>query len=171
MSVDKIVGTIEKLSKGFDVRQEERGRLLADLAEWLYRAHVRELLERVASAWDTLEEPTDAEVVAALSDMSLDAPPRDRVVSVITDLFASAARSVEAGLSPEVYEVVVENRSWTPAEHEEYLRLLHLTEELLKEADPDLCQVRKTFWEDLAGRELTPEAKKRIEETLGGSSP
>ena len=34
MSVKKIAETIEKLSRDFDVRQEERGRLLTDLAEW-----------------------------------------------------------------------------------------------------------------------------------------
>ncbi len=35
MSVKKIAETIERLSRDFDVRQEERGRLLTDLVEWL----------------------------------------------------------------------------------------------------------------------------------------
>lgn len=52
----------------------------------LYRVHVRELLERVI-AYEALEPGTDAECLAAMSHMSLQAPPDQDFTAAMHVLF------------------------------------------------------------------------------------
>jgi hypothetical protein len=59
---------------------------LRPLAEQVYRAHVRELLERVAAGQDT-RPGTDAEVLAAMSQGSLVAPPTELWAHLMERLF------------------------------------------------------------------------------------
>jgi hypothetical protein len=66
--------------------------LLNDKSDVMYRAHCRELLERVA-AGENVAEPTNAELMAAFSVVSLATPLTDAATfaSEVTSLRAEAA--------------------------------------------------------------------------------
>jgi hypothetical protein len=62
--------------------------LLGDKSDSLYRAHCRELLERVVAGED-VAEPTDAELMAAFSVVSLATPLTDAATFAYVQLFQS----------------------------------------------------------------------------------
>lgn len=75
--------------------------------EYVYRAHARELLERVHADEDC-RPPTDVEIVCALSDASLPAPLDTAAVTLYMRLFARVfpGRTPFAGLDESAYEHV-----------------------------------------------------------------
>ena len=60
--------------------------LLGGFSDDLYRVHCRELLERIVTG-DSVDVPTDAEVMVALSEMSLRAPLSQDAAALYVTLF------------------------------------------------------------------------------------
>jgi hypothetical protein len=72
--------------------------LLDGKADVMYRAHCRELLERVATGED-VAEPTDAELMAAFSVVSLATPLTDAATFAYVQLFQSVFDDIPPGLA------------------------------------------------------------------------
>lgn len=70
--------------------------------EEMYRKHVQELLERVARGQDTTA-PTGVEMLAALSQMSLIAPPGPAQAGLMVRLFQRLFPGVDDGSCSEPY--------------------------------------------------------------------
>lgn len=87
-------------------------RILSDKPLDLYRGHTQELVERVA-AGDDLSEPTNAEVCAFITQMSLHAPMQHEVVNVYIDAFQHAMPG-----HVHLLDGVEVRESWTGSMHE-----------------------------------------------------
>lgn len=96
---------------------------LGDKAEFVYRAHCREILERVAAGADT-RPATDAEMIVALGQASLVAPFKSSAFGLYVRLFerafpTEAALLAEADVTAEDYEKIFGSEI---DDHETWLR-------------------------------------------------
>ena len=78
--------------------------LLDGKADVMYRAHCRELLERVATGED-VAEPTDAELTAAFSVVSLVTPLTDAATFAYVQLFQSVFDDIPPDLAEVMYKI------------------------------------------------------------------
>jgi hypothetical protein len=75
--------------------------VLLSAAEWIYRAHCREILERVADDRDP-RPPSSAELAIAFSETSLKAPLNPTGAGLYARHFLRSAERVDQPLKPEL---------------------------------------------------------------------
>ncbi len=142
-----------------------RPSVLHGKSDVFYLAHVRELLDRVVRG-EPLETPTNAEIAAAALEAAMDAPLiRDASVVAAQAFVAALKRANAANRIP---AAIAEMAARKPDNPEIVTWVVRATLDGLKRSHPELYEIRRNFWKELAGKPLPPHLAAELDEFMEG---